>query len=294
MPVGFPVDSEEAALLRRVTVVAVAVACLLIFIKLSAYFLTGSIALLSSLVDSVLDMFASFINLFAVRHSLLPADEEHRFGHGKAEPLAGLGQAAFISGSSVFICFEAVQRLARPVPVEYGVIGLLVMVISLAATVGLVLYQRSVIRATGSLAVQADSIHYISDIALNIGVILALVFSAFYGWVHADPLFALGIAFYIIYSAWRIARQSLDQLMDRELDEEDRKRIMEAAMQHSGVNAVLDLRTRASGQDRFIQLHMEVDGQLSLQQAHAIAVEVEKGIHSLFPRSEVIIHQDPV
>jgi len=294
MPVGFPVDSEEAALLRRVTVVAVAVACLLIFIKLSAYFLTGSIALLSSLVDSVLDMFASFINLFAVRHSLLPADEEHRFGHGKAEPLAGLGQAAFISGSSVFICFEAVQRLARPVPVEYGVIGLLVMVISLAATVGLVLYQRSVIRATGSLAVQADSIHYISDIALNIGVILALVFSAFYGWVHADPLFALGIAFYIIYSAWRIARQSLDQLMDRELDEEDRKRIMEAAMQHSGVNAVHDLRTRASGQDRFIQLHMEVDGQLSLQQAHAIAVEVEKGIHSLFPRSEVIIHQDPV
>jgi ferrous-iron efflux pump FieF len=286
--------TTPAVLLRRATYASVAAALLLILIKIAAWLLTDSVALLSSLVDSILDIFASIINLVAVRHALAPADAEHRFGHGKAEPLAGLSQAAFIAGSALFIFMEALQRLWQPVPVHQGMIGIVVMVVSLVITLCLVAYQRHVSRLTGSLAVRADSLHYASDVALNLSVIIALLLTVHLGWVYADPLFAIAIAVYIMHSVWHIARQSLDQLMDRELPDEERDRIISIVMQHPAVRNVHDLRTRASGHDKFIQIHLEVDGQLKLYEAHAVAVEVQKKIETAFPEADVIIHEDPV
>lgn len=280
-------------LLHRATVASVVVAFTLIGIKIAAYVVTGSVALLSSLVDSVLDSLASLINFFAVRHAVTPADKEHRFGHGKAEPLAGLGQAAFIAGSSLFLVFESINRLVYPVGIRHGGIGIGVMVVSLLFTMLLVAYQRYVVRETGSLAIRADSLHYASDIVLNLSVIVAIVLSAHLGMTAADPLFALGIAAYIVYSAWQIAVQSMDQLMDRELPDGDRDRIEAICRQHSKVRNVHDLRTRASGMDIFIQLHLELDAALPLMEAHRVSDEVEAELRKAFPNADVLIHQDP-
>lgn len=286
-------EDKNAGLMRRATYASVSVAFALILIKFIAYILTGSVALLSSLIDSVLDSLASVLNLFAVRHSLSPADKEHRFGHGKAEPLAGLGQATFIMGSSLFLIFEAINRFVNPRQIEHSNIGILVMLVSLVATIALVSYQRHVVKQTGSLAIQADSIHYLSDISLNVGVILALLISSYTGWSMADPVAALIIAVYIVYSAWQIVSQSLDQLMDKELSDEDRQKIKAIAIEHPDVISLHELRTRASGKDIFIQTHLEMDGELSLMQAHRIADEVEEKLQTAFPNADIIIHQDP-
>lgn len=287
-------NGEAAVLLRRVTAASVTVAFTLIIIKSAAYLTTDSVALLSSLVDSLLDSLASLVNLFAVRHALVPADREHRFGHGKAEPLAGLGQAAFIAGSAVFLVFESVNRFVHPVEVEHGRIGIGVMLVSLVMTLVLVTYQRHVIQRTGSMAIRADWLHYVSDIVLNLSVILALVMSTQLGIFIADPVFALAIAGYIIWSAARIALQSLHQLMDRELPDGDRERIIAVCRSHPEVRNVHELRTRASGMDIFIQLHLELDGNLPLIQAHKVADEVERQLRAEFPNADVIIHEDPV
>lgn len=286
-------QAGNGRLMRNATYASVAVACTLILIKIGAYVLTGSVALLSSLLDSILDAIASIINLVAVRHSLTPADEDHRFGHGKAEPLAGLGQAVFIIASSLFLIFQALNRLVTPRPVDHGMVGIVVTVIALLLTIALVRYQKSVVEKTGSLAVEADSIHYLSDIILNLSVIAALVCSAYLGWPKADPIFALGIAAYIIYSAWTIVMNAYNQLMDRELPDDDRDRIIGIAKQHPEVVSLHELRTRTSGKDVFIQLHLEMNGEITLNTAHRIADEVEEEIRQAFPGADILIHQDP-
>ena len=284
---------QHARMMRSATYASVAVAVLLILIKIFAYVVTGSVALLSSLIDSILDSFASILNLVAVRHALTPADREHRFGHGKAEALAGLGQAAFITGSSIFLIFEAMNRIFYPRAIDHGHVGIVVILISLALTIALVMYQRYVIRQTRSLAIQADSIHYFSDITLNISVIIALVLSTTFNWQIADPVFALGIAGYIIYSVWAIIKNAFNQLMDRELPEHDREKIISIAMSHPEVKNLHELRTRSSGKDVFIQMHLEMDGAIPLLTAHTIADEVEQELNTVFPNADIIIHQDP-
>lgn len=283
----------RAQLLRRATYASVAVALVLIVAKTSAWFVTDSVSVLSSLLDSLLDALASLVNLLAVRHALTPADREHRFGHGKAEPLAGLAQAAFIAGSAVLLALEGVHRLATPQPVVNGEFGVAVMVLAIVLTVGLVAYQRRVIRVTGSVAIDADALHYRGDLLLNGSVILSLVLSAWLGWGLLDPVFGVGIAAYVFYSAVKIARASLDRLMDRELPDSDRARIRTIALGHPEVTAVHDLRSRSSGPDVFIQLHLEMDGAMTLQRSHEIADQVEREILAAFPQAEVIIHQDP-
>lgn len=274
-------------------VAAVAVAGFLIAAKAAAWFATGSISLLSTLVDSLIDLAASGVNLLAVRHATQPADREHRFGHGKAEPLAGLAQAAFVGGSAAFLVFESVMRLVHPTPISNTGIGLAVMGLSIALTLGLVLFQRFVVRRTGSLAISADSLHYRSDLLTNLGVIVALVLASELGWTAADPLVAIAVAAVIGHSAWQILRRSYDVLMDRELDEEERERVRRIAVGHPGVIAMHDLRTRSSGTHVFIQLHLEMDGGLTLRQAHAIADAVMARIEDAFPGAEVLIHEDP-
>ena len=291
---GIEEQAYADRMLRRATLASVAVAALLIVIKVAAYILTGSVALLSSLIDSVLDSLASAINFVAVRHALTPADAEHRFGHGKAEPLAGLAQAAFIAGSSLLLLFEAVKRIFDPVPVEHGMIGIAVMIISLVFTIVLVAYQRHVVRLTGSLAVGADALHYASDVVLNLSVIVAIVLSSRFGWSLADPLFAIAIAGYIVHAAWQIAARSLDQLMDRELPDADRDRIRQICLAHPGVSDLHELRTRASGRDIFIQLHLVLQSDMPLARAHAISEDVHQRLLQAYPGADVIIHQDPV
>ena len=285
--------AQHARLLKTATIAAVAVALVLVIVKAVAYVFTGSVSILSTLIDSMLDVMASLVNLFAVHHALVPADAEHRFGHGKAEPIAGLAQAAFIIGSGAFLIFEAGSRFVHPHVIEHEMGGIAVMIFAIAATIALVKYQRYVIRRTGSVAISADSLHYVSDVLINGGVIAALVIAPLLDLPWIDPLFGTAIALYIIHTAWHIVARSVNLLMDRELPEEARARIMKIATGHPEVTAAHDLRTRSSGTHTFIQLHLEMDGDMSLTRAHRISDEVESQIRDAFPNSEVIIHEDP-
>ena len=281
-------------LLRRAGYASVAVAATLIAVKAFAYALTDSVSLLSSLIDSLLDLAASVVNILAIRQALVPADDEHRFGHGKAEPLAGLGQAAFIAGSAALLLFEATRRLAAPRPIENTEVGVAVMVIGILASLVLVAYQRSVVRRTGSVAISADSLHYQSDLLLNGAVIVSLLASRFFQLPWLDPLFALAIGAFILWSAWQIVRISITQLMDREMPDAERDQIQRIALDHPEVRDVHDLKTRTAGPQAFVQLHIELDGEIPLRHAHAVADSVEAAIRRAFPHAEIIIHQDPV
>jgi len=279
---------------KKAAYASTVVGVVLVVAKLGAWLLTGSVSVLSSLLDSLLDIVASLVNLVAIHHAVTPADAEHRFGHGKAEPLAGLGQSAFIGGSAVLLAFEALQRFFQPVSVAMPGVGIGVMGFSILAAAGLVRFQKYVVAETGSLAIHADELHYRGDIILNGSVIASLILSYLTGWSFIDPIFAIGVAGWIIWNAWAIILQSLEQLMDRELPNADRERIKKIAIGHKEVRAVHDLRTRSAGPTSFIQLHLELDGTMPLERAHVISDEVEAAIMAAFSRAEVIIHQDPV
>ena len=280
-------------MMRRATAFAVAAAALMIAGKLGAWLATDSVSLLSALADSVMDVLASLINLFAVRHALQPPDREHRFGHGKAEPLAGLGQALFITASAIFLIVEAAGRIVEPEPIRQAPVGIGVMGFAILVTAALVTYQRRVVRLTGSTAIRADSLHYASDILVDIGVIVALVLAMTLGWGLADPIIAILIAGVIIHAAFRVAKGAIEQLMDREFPDEDRERIRQIVLAHPDVLDCHDLRTRRSGIDSFIQVHVEMDRSLTLMRAHEISDDVEARIRAAFPHAEVLIHADP-
>jgi len=283
---------ETAKLLRLATYASISVALILIIAKLVAWGLSDSVSLLATLIDSVLDALASLINLVAVRHALTPADKEHRFGHGKAEALAGLSQSMFIAGSAGFLLLEAGRRLISPIAVEAVGTSMLVMVFSIVATLLLLGFQRHVIRKTNSTAIRADALHYRTDLLVNASVILALWLSV-KGWAGFDALFACAIAIYILYSAWEIITVSYDHLMDRELPDPQREEIEKLVLQHKSARGLHDLRSRHSGTMTFIQLHLELDDDLSLLEAHKISDEVELSLLESFPGSEIIIHIDP-
>ncbi|MDG2019188.1 MAG: cation diffusion facilitator family transporter [Porticoccaceae bacterium] len=286
------VPAETARLLRRATYASVSVAVFLIAVKLIAWGRSDSVSLLATLVDSVIDAFASIINLIAVRHALTPADKEHRFGHGKAEALAGLSQSLFISGSSLFLLLEAGQTFFNPTEIKHPIAGIAVMVVSIVVTLILVSFQHYVIRKTQSVAIRADALHYKSDILMNAAVILALWLSTI-GLNLFDPIIGGIIACYILYSAWSIASISLDQLMDRELTDEVRADIKGIALSHPQAQGMHDLRTRHSGTMTFIQFHLEIEDDLTLLQAHNVSDEIEIKLLETYPGSEIIIHIDP-
>lgn len=284
---------SKARLMRQATVASVSVASALIVTKLIAWLMTDSVALLSTLVDSVLDAAASVVTLIAVHHAVQPADREHRFGHGKAEALAGLGQAAFVAGSGCFLLVETVRRFIQPVPVANELVGILVMALAIVLTLFLVVFQRHVVRRTGSVAINADSLHYSGDLLINGSVAVSLGIYWIWGWSYADPIFATAIVGYLLWNAFRIGGESLDVLMDRELPEDERNRIKEIVEAHPDTRSMHDLRSRRSGTDTFIQFHLEMDPHISLLRAHEISDEVELQIMEAFPAAEVIIHQDP-
>jgi len=285
---------SNAALMRIASYASVATALALITAKLTAWYISDSISILASLIDSSLDLLASLVNLLAIRHALQPADKEHRFGHGKAEPLAALGQSMFIAGSAIMLLFQASGRLINPQPLTTGIeLGIAVMLFSMLATIGLLFVQRFVIIKTNSSAIRADSLHYRSDLLINFSVIIAL-FLSYFGLIWLDPLMAIFIAVYVLFSAWRILRDAVDLLMDHEITDIERRQIIQTALTHSQAKGVHDLRTRRSGTTTFIQLHLELAPELSLQQAHDVSVAVSQDIQGLFDEAEVIIHQDPI
>lgn len=272
---------------------SLAVALTLVVAKFVGLLLTGSVSLLATLIDSLVDVFASSVNFFAIRSALVPPDSEHRFGHGKAEPLAGLAQSAFVSGSAIFLAMESGGRLLHPAPLEKSALGAALMVFAFFLSGALVLFLRRSARLTYSTALAADSLHYESDLLVYVTIALALLVNTFISLPWLDPAAALAIVGYMGLGAWKIGKKSVDALMDKEFSPEDREKIKAIAKSHPEVRGVHDLRTRRAGPHTFIQLHVVLDDRLSLLEAHRIADEVEVMLQEAFPQADIIIHQDP-
>lgn len=291
MTTAYKLSNEN---LRRITSYAsIFVATSLIAAKLVTYFLTGSVALLSSLVDSGVDLLASAITAIGVARALQPADRDHRYGHGKAESLAALAQSAFILGSSVLLAFEAVGRFVKPQPIENLAAGYIVMIFSIVMTIGLLFLQTYTVRKTKSMAISADRMHYVGDVLINLAVMVTFAAQEFFSQTWVDPLFALGISASLVYSAIQIGRKALAVLMDAELPEADRLAMLSLATATPGVVGVHDLRTRTDSEKAIIEIHIEMDGALSLKKAHDITDDVIARIRAAYPHAEIAAHQDP-
>lgn len=287
-------DDKAPALMRLAAWASLAVAGLLVLVKAIAWFMTGSVAILGSLVDSALDVAASLVNFLAIRTALEPPDAEHRFGHGKAEAIAGLIQSAVILGSAVFLLFESVARVARPAPIEHIDLGIGVSLFAILLTLALVIFQKKVVKISGSVAISADRLHYTGDLLLNAAVIAALLVTNLGGIGWADGAFGVMIAAYISHTAWGIGRSSVDMLMDKEFTPEERDEIFNLVMGNHEVKGIHELKTRRSGRHSFIQMHIELDHDMSLFDAHSVADEVEATVGEVFPNAEILIHTDPL
>jgi ferrous-iron efflux pump FieF len=287
-------NKRDRNLQRAASYASLGVALVLIIAKLWSWLATGSVAMLSSLVDSVLDMLASCITVVAVYYSLRPADLDHRFGHGKAEGLAALLQSLIVTVSAMYVLKEAAERIIAPQPIASPLAGIAVMSLSIILTTALVVFQGYVVRTTGSLAISADSVHYRADLMVNLGIAATIAIAGWTRWNVVDPLIGVVIAAYIVWSAYAIATSALDVLLDKELSAEDRERIRAIAEQHPAVHGFHDLRTRSGGAIQFIQFHLELGPQTTLLESHTIMDEVEEQIRAAYPRCEIIIHADPL
>lgn len=285
--------ADHASLIKTASYASMAVALGLIAIKAWSWQVTDSVSILSSLADSVLDVLASGLTFWAVRYALSPADREHRFGHGKSEGLAALLQSAIIAISGLYVCYAAVLRWFSPQPVTQAGAGLIVMIVSIFATISLVAFQTYVGRKTGSVAISADAAHYRSDVAVNLGVIGALVISATTDWQLADPIVGFAVGLFILWTVLEIATRSLDILLDREIPLEDRRAISKIATDHPKIMGLHDMRTRFGGKHYIVQFHLELHPETTLWNTHQILDEVEDGIMEKFPNCEIIIHADP-
>ena len=284
---------ERATLTSRAALASICMALFLVALKTWASWDTGSVAMLGSLADTTLDFFASLITFLGVRWAAMPADEEHRYGHGKAEALAALTQVILITISALGIAWRAFDRLRSGEPTQRLELGIGVSVVAMIATFALLAYQRYVIRKTGSVAILTDHVHYQTDVLLNLAVIAALLLDQLLGWRLADPLFGFIIAAWLMYGAWGAASHSVDQLMDREWPEHEREAFLAAAGDDPELAGLHDLRTRTSGAHRFVQFHVWVPGKLTVAEAHERMDAVEERLQNRFPGTEIIIHLDP-
>ena len=277
----------------RAALASVAMACFLLALKSFAAWQTGSVAMLGSLADTALDLLASLVTLYGVRLAATPADHDHRFGHGKAEALAALFQVMLITASAAGIAWRAITALGTSNPTQDAELGIGVSVVAILATMVLLVYQRRIIRRTGSVAIMADNVHYQSDVLLNGSVIVALVLDQFLGLRGADPLFGIVIAAWLAFGAFRASSNAIDQLMDKEWPEEERARFIELAATHPELRGMHDFRTRRSGAHDFAQFHMYVAPEMTVAEAHKVMETVENELRIAFPKAEVLIHLDP-
>ena len=288
-----PKQRDYAFWVKLATRASVTVALILIAVKVTAWLLTDSASMLASLTDSMLDSLASLFTFFAVRYAIQPADNEHRFGHGKAEAMAAMVQSALITGSALLLAVHSVQQWIQGTPVQQAEIGVYVSLFAIALTLALVVLQRIAVKKTGSQAIAADALHFSSDLLLNSAVIAALILSA-YGWLWADSVFAILIAAFLAQGAIRIGWNAFQSLMDRELPDAEKQHIVDTIKAVPGVRGLHGLKTRSAGPTRFVQCHIELDDFLNLRQAHDIADLAEKRVEALFDQTEVIIHMDPL
>lgn len=285
---------QRARLTRAAAIASIATALFLIGIKVWAAYRTDSSAMLGSLADTMLDFVASVATLIGVWFAAQPADEEHRFGHGKAEALAAMFQVVLIALSASAIALRSTIRLvAGDTDVSAPDEGIVVSVIAIGVTLALLAWQRVVIRRTGSVAIHADHVHYQSDLYLNAAVIAALVLESYAGLSGADPIFGIGIAIWLALGAWRAATFAIDQLLDREWADDKRRRFVELAAKHPELTNLHDLRTRSSGTQDFVQFHVDMPPTMTVEEAHAIIERVEADLCAHFPDMELLIHIDP-
>ncbi|MGI2027926.1 cation diffusion facilitator family transporter [Endozoicomonas acroporae] len=286
-------SDDKNRLLKLATYASVATASLLIIAKLIAWFMTGSMSLLATLLDSTMDILASLITLFAVRIAIAPADEDHHFGHGKAEQLAVLAQSAFIGGSAIVLVLNSLDRITgEDVMLENESAGIVVMVFSIIATLILLSIQRYVIRKTNSAAIKSDSLHYQVDLLTNIAVLAALIGTS-YGYHQVDNVLALLIGGYMLFSVRSLAWESIEQLMDKALPEEELQEIEKRALSVDGVLGIHDVKTRMSGSTPFIQMHLDLEPHTPLIYAHDLGVQAKRAVLDYLPEADVIVHLDP-
>lgn len=278
---------------RFASIMALAVALTLVGVKAWAWLATGSISLLTSAADGLVDVVASLVTFLGVRYAGRPVDRGHRYGHGKAEAVAALVQALLLTGAAVGLGIESVQRLIVPQPLTDMGFGLWVIIASLIAASGLVALQTYVVKRTGSTAIAADRAHYVTDVAVNIAVLVALALERFLAWSRADAIGALAISCYMLWNARDMAVDALNQLLDRELDTSERERIRRAVLGCEGVQGVHDIRTRNGGDRVFVEFHVEVDGAMSVEQGHDIGDHAEDAVRSIFLAADVVAHLEP-
>ena len=285
--------AERSRLATRAALASVGVALLLIGLKAWAAFTTSSMAMLGSLADTGLDLIASLVTLAGVRIAALPADSDHRFGHGKAEALVALVQIVLITISAGWIADRSIERLLTGAETASAGLGIGVSMVAMAATLALIAYQRHVVAATGSVAIATDRVHYQSDLLLNGAVIAALALDQFAGLVGADGVFGVLIAGWLMFGAWRSSSHAINQLMDREWPEAQRAAFLAAALEHPELEGLHDLRTRTSGSHHFVQFHVWVPGEWTVREAHDRLDAVEEALQARFPGTEILIHLDP-
>lgn len=286
-------ENNFAELKYLATVCSISLAVLLTAIKAVAAFMTGSLSILSSLVDGLSDIVSSCISMIAVKYSDKPFTKRHRYGYGKAESVSALVQAAFIVGSAGFILYDGIYRFIYPVQIKETALGIAVMVISLLLTCALVIFQRYVIRITKSQAIAADSLHYVVDILSNSSVIVSLTVVRYLNWEWVDIVTAILISIYLIYNAWILTLEALEEITDKELDDEVKNNIIQIIQSVDGILGYHDLRTRVSGNHWFAEIHLEFDGNKTLTETHALSDKAENKIIAAYPKMQLIVHQDP-
>jgi ferrous-iron efflux pump FieF len=286
-------QQETARLTHGVTGLSVAVACVLTLLKAAVWAATDSVSVLASLADSALDLLAALGTFVAVRYAVAPPDAEHRYGHGKAEAFASLLQAGLVFASAALIGQEAVQHLIRPRPIEREGWAIGVMAASTLLTGGLVAAQTRVLRKARSVAVAGDRAHYLADLASNLTALAAIAAAALLGLLWFDAVGGLAVAAVLLWGAISVFRQASGELMDRELPDDARARIVALMTADPRLTDVHQLRTRAAGPIVHIQMHADLDPELSLETAHEVVVEAERRVLEAFPSADIIIHPDP-
>ncbi|SVA81806.1 uncharacterized protein METZ01_LOCUS134660 [marine metagenome] len=281
-------------LVRSASIASLLVASTLIVLKYYGWVTTTSVSLLGSLADSLIDFLASVFVFIAVSYSLLPADAKHRFGYDKSEGLAAFIQSLLIGISGIYVCFEAIKRLLNPSQINQPSIAIWIILVSIALTLALVMYQKYVVKKSKSIAIESDQYHYLTDTYINLSVLFSIVITGWTRFVFIDALVGLLISGVVLYTSVTLLKKSFKILLDQEIQSDDRDRIKEIALDHPKVLGFHDLRTRDTGRKYIIQFHLELDPNMSLLESHEITDEVTDNVLKLYPDSELIIHTDPL
>ena len=286
--------SNNISIIKAASIASLFVSFTLIIIKYYGWVETDSISLLGSLADSLIDFLASIFVFIAISFSLLPADEKHRFGYGKSEGLVVFIQSLLIGVSGLYVFSEAIQRFFHPTEINQPSIAVWIIVVSIVLSIALVLFQKYVVKISKSKAIESDQYHYLTDLYINISVLISILISGWTTYLFVDSLIGLIIAVFVIYSAINLLKKSFKILLDQELPSSDRDQIKAIALRHPEVLGFHDLRTRDAGRNYVIQFHLELDPQMSLLHSHEIIEEVMEKVIDAFPDAEIIVHSDPL